>query len=106
MAGGVEGFDQVAKQDKAGGGVEKRVVPRFFGNEGTDLVAEAELVADAAERVVCEVGPCGAGQQEGIDPWTKAVTRKSTQKALFGAFSVSDYDRADEVFFQLWPKRK
>ena len=64
------------------------------------------MIADAAERVVGEVGPSGTGEQEGIDPWAEAVTRKGPQKALFCAFSVSDDHRADEAFFQFGPERK
>ena len=49
MICGVEGLDEVPEQDEGGGGVEEGVVPGFFGDEGADLVAEAELIADAAE---------------------------------------------------------
>ena len=106
MVGGVEGFDQVAKQDERGCGIEKRVVPGFLGHKGAHLVAETKLIADAAERVVGQIGPCGAGEQKRIDPWAEAVTRKGTQKALFRAFSMGDDRRAAEAFIQLGPERK
>jgi len=103
---GVEGFDQVAEEDERCGGVEEGVVPGFFGDEGADLIAEAELVADAAERVVGQIGPCGAREQKGIDPGAEAVTGKGAQEALFGTLAVGNNDRAGEAFFQLGPERK
>lgn len=99
MIGGFEGFDQVTEQNEGGGGVEKGVVPGFFGDEGADLIREGELIADGAERVVGQIGPGGAGEQEGIDPRAEAVTRKGPQKAFFGALAVGDDDRAGKAFF-------
>ena len=106
MVEGVEGLDEMPEQDEGGGGVEEGVVPRFFGDEGADLVAETELVADAAERVVGQIRPGGAGEQKSIDPRAEAVAGKGTQKTLFGALAVGDDDRAGEAFFQFGPKRK
>ena len=99
MLGGIERVDQVSEDNQRGGGVEESVVPGFFGDEGADLRREGELVADAAERVVGQIGPSGAGEQEGIDPRAESMTRKGPQKALFRAFAVSDDDRASEAFF-------
>jgi len=103
---GVEGLDEVTQENEGGGGVEEGVVPGFFGDEGADLIAEAELIADGAERVVGQVGPCGAGKQKGIDPRAEAVTGEGPQKAFFGALAVGDDNRAGEAFFQLGPERK
>ena len=106
MICGVEGLDEVPEQDEGCGGIEEGVVPGFFGDEGAHLVAERELIADAAERVVGQIGPGGAGEQKGIDPWAEAVTGKGPQKAFFGALAVGDNDRPGEAFFQLGPERK
>ena len=103
---GVEGLDEVPEQDEGCGGIEEGVVPGFFGDEGADLVTKTELIADAAERVIGQIGPGGAGKQKGIDPWAEAVTGEGAQKALFGALAVGDDGRAGEAFFQLGPKRK
>ena len=61
-------MDEMAEQDEGGGGVEKGVVPGFLRDKGADFVAEAKLVADAAERVIWQVRPSGA---------TKGATRRS-----------------------------
>ena len=99
MICGVEGLDEVPEQDEGSGGVEEGVVPGFFGDEGADLVTKTELIADAAERVIGQIGPGGAGKQKGIDPWAEAVTGEGAQKALFGALAVGDDDRPGEAFF-------
>ena len=106
MVGGVEGIDQVTKQDERSGCVEKGIVPGFFRDKGADLPAQAELIADVSERVIGQIGPCGAGEQKRIDPWAEAVTRKGPQKAFFRAFSMGDDHRAAEAFIQLGPERK
>ncbi len=96
---GAEGIDEVSEEDKGGGGVEEGVVPGFFGDESADLVTKAELVANAAERVLGQAWPGRAGKQKGIDPRAEAVAWKSPQKALFGALAVGDDDRTGEAFF-------
>ncbi len=106
MICGIEGLDEVPEQDEGGGGVEEGVVPGFFGDESAYLVAEAELIADGAERVIGQARPSGAGEQEGIDPWAEAVTGKGAEKTLFGALAVGDYDGAGKAFFELGPERK
>jgi hypothetical protein len=92
-------MDEVAEQDEGGGGVEKGVVPGFLRDKGADFIAEAELIADAAERVVWQVRPSGTGEQKRVDPRAETVARKGPQKTLFRAFSVGDHDRAGEAFF-------
>lgn len=69
-------------------------------------IINAEGRAEIAEGVGGEIGPSGPGEQEGVDPRTKAVAGEGTEEAFLGAVTVRDNGAAAELFFESGPEGK
>jgi len=96
--------DDVLEQEQGSHGVVERIVPTAAGVVGFEDRAETATFAERRERVIRQFRPCGAGEQQGIDPRTEAVAGKCPEEALFGALAVGDDDSPGEVLFHLRPQ--
>ena len=52
--------------------------------------------AESGKRMFWEIRPSGAGEEQGVDPWTKSVPREGAEKAFLGSFSMGDDDGSGE----------
>ncbi len=102
----VERVDEVGEQCKRGDRIEECIMPRFSGNEFLDLLAEAVVLAERGERVIRELGPSGAGEQEGIEPRPEAMAGEGAEESFFGALAMGDDDFAVQAHFHLGPERE
>lgn len=79
-------------------------MPASIRESERDGGAQSELVAECGQRVVGKCGVGGAGELEGIDPWSEAVAWESAEEAFFGPHAVGDDDMLMEVAAQGGPE--
>ena len=99
-------FHQMREQNERGDRVEQRVVPRLGGDQRVDGFGQSVGLTKRAERVVRQLRPGGAGEQQGVDPRAEAMAGEGAEEALFRAFAMGDDDRAGETAFEFRPQQQ
>ncbi len=94
----------VAQEDKRRDRVGKGIVPAEVGKGASQILLQAEIVDEIAERKRPVLWPDGAGKLEGIHPGPKTVEGKGAQEAFFGSGAMGDEPAAMEEAAKIGPE--
>tara|TARA_Y100001933_G_C18981389_1_gene556809 strand:- start:886 stop:1227 length:342 start_codon:yes stop_codon:yes gene_type:complete len=77
-------------------------MPAAVGVNSFDRLCQFKVLDQVSEGKLIKGWPCGAGDVQGVDPWSKLVARKSTEKPFLRAMPMRNQNSIFQEAADLW----